>query len=75
MYGLSSMIEIKQGYVTVFGQLEFGITVFGKNCYTVVCPMNTAENELSALTVQCVRSVRFGAIEELRRSVELWSAG
>ena len=36
--------------------------------------LNIAENELSALTVQCVRGVRFGTIEELRAAVEAWAA-
>ena len=36
--------------------------------------LNIAENELSALTVQCVWGVRFGMIEELRAAVEAWAA-
>jgi hypothetical protein len=34
--------------------------------------LNIAENELSALTVQCVKGCRFATIEELRRAVEAW---
>jgi hypothetical protein len=36
--------------------------------------LNVAENDLSALTVQCVRHRRFGTVEELRKSVEAWQA-
>ena len=36
--------------------------------------LNIAENELSALTVQCVRGIRFVTIEELRVAVEAWAA-
>ena len=36
--------------------------------------LNVAENDLSSLTVQCVRHRRFGTIEELRRAVEAWAA-
>jgi hypothetical protein len=35
--------------------------------------LNIAENELSALTIQCVKHRRFGTIEELRREVEAWA--
>jgi transposase len=34
--------------------------------------LNVAENDLSALTIQCVWHRRFGAIEELQRAVEAW---
>ena len=34
--------------------------------------LNIAENELSALTVQCVKGRRFATIEELRESVNAW---
>jgi len=34
--------------------------------------LNIAENELSALTVQCVKGRRFATIEELRKAVEAW---
>jgi hypothetical protein len=34
--------------------------------------LNVAENDLSALTIQCVRHRRFGTIEVLRRAVESW---
>ena len=34
--------------------------------------LNIAENELSALTRQCVRSRRFAAIEELREETAAW---
>jgi hypothetical protein len=34
--------------------------------------LNIAENELSALTRQCVWGVRFGTIEALRKAVEAW---
>jgi len=36
--------------------------------------LNVAENDLSSLTVQCVRHRRFGTIEELRREVAAWAA-
>jgi hypothetical protein len=36
--------------------------------------LNVAENDLSALTVQCVKHCRFGTIEELRKAVEAWAA-
>jgi hypothetical protein len=36
--------------------------------------LNIAENELSSLTVQCVKHRRFGTIEELRKEVEAWAA-
>jgi len=36
--------------------------------------LNVAENDLSSLTVQCVRHRRFGTIDELRRAVAAWSA-
>jgi len=35
--------------------------------------LNIAENELSALTVQCVKGCRFGTIEELRAAVQAWA--
>ena len=35
--------------------------------------LNIAENELSALTRQCVKGCRFGTIEELRDVVEAWA--
>jgi recombinational DNA repair ATPase RecF len=35
--------------------------------------LNIAENELSALTRQCVRHRRFATIEELREEVETWA--
>ena len=35
--------------------------------------LNVAENELSALTVQCVKGRRFGTINELRDEVMAWS--
>jgi hypothetical protein len=35
--------------------------------------LNIAENELSALTVQCVKGRRFGTIEELREEVIAWA--
>jgi hypothetical protein len=35
--------------------------------------LNIAENELSALTAQCVKGRRFGAIEELRDEVMAWA--
>ena len=35
--------------------------------------LNVAENELSALAVQCVKGVRFGTIEKLRKAVGAWS--
>jgi len=34
--------------------------------------LNIAENELSALTVQCVKGRRFATIEELRDAVNAW---
>jgi hypothetical protein len=34
--------------------------------------LNIAENELSALTRQCVKGMRFATIEELREAVEAW---
>ena len=36
--------------------------------------LNVAENDLSSLTVQCVRHRRFGTVEELRRAVASWAA-
>ena len=36
--------------------------------------LNIAENELSALTVQCVKGRRFGTMEELREEVTAWAA-
>jgi hypothetical protein len=35
--------------------------------------LNIAENELSALTIQCVKGCRFGTIEELRAAVTAWA--
>jgi len=35
--------------------------------------LNIAENELSALTRQCVKGGRFGTIEELREKVDAWA--
>ena len=35
--------------------------------------LNIAENELSALTAQCVKDRRFGTIEELRKEVAAWA--
>jgi hypothetical protein len=35
--------------------------------------LNIAENELSALTVQCVKGRRFATIEELREAVVAWA--
>jgi hypothetical protein len=35
--------------------------------------LNIAENELSALTAQCVKGRRFGTIEELREAVMAWA--
>jgi hypothetical protein len=35
--------------------------------------LNIAENELSALTRQCVHGRRFGTIEELRENVVTWA--
>ena len=35
--------------------------------------LNIAENELSALTVQCVKGRRFGTIDELRAEVAAWA--
>lgn len=37
--------------------------------------LNIAENELSALTAQCVKGRRFATIEELRDEVVAWAAG
>jgi hypothetical protein len=37
--------------------------------------LNIAENELSALTVQCVKGRRFGTVEELREEVQAWAKG
>jgi hypothetical protein len=34
--------------------------------------LNVAENELSALTRQCLRDCRFGSIEELRKATAAW---
>ena len=34
--------------------------------------LNVAENELSALTRQCVKGCRFGTIEQQRAAVEAW---
>ena len=34
--------------------------------------LNIAENELSALTPQCVHGRRFGTIDELREEVTAW---
>jgi hypothetical protein len=34
--------------------------------------LNIAENELSALTLQCVKGVRFATIEELTEAVNAW---
>jgi hypothetical protein len=36
--------------------------------------LNIAENELSAMTAQCVKGCRFGTIEALRKAVEAWAA-
>jgi len=36
--------------------------------------LNIAENELSALTIQCVKGRRFGTIEELRKEVIAWAS-
>jgi hypothetical protein len=36
--------------------------------------LNVAANDLSALTVQCVKHRRFGTIEQLRKAVEAWAA-
>ena len=36
--------------------------------------LNVSENDLSSLTVQCVRHRRFGTIEELRKEMESWSS-
>ena len=36
--------------------------------------LNVAENELSAMTRQCVQGRRFGTIEELRSETAAWSA-
>ena len=35
--------------------------------------LNIAENELSALTAQCVKGRRFGTVEELREEVMAWA--
>ena len=35
--------------------------------------LNIAENELSALTMQCVKGRRFGTMEELREEVMAWA--
>ena len=35
--------------------------------------LNIAENELSALTIQCVKGRRFATIEELRDEVMAWA--
>ena len=35
--------------------------------------LNIAENELSALTIQCVKGRRFATIEELRKEVQAWA--
>jgi len=35
--------------------------------------LNIADNELSALTVQCVKGCRFGTIDELREAVMAWT--
>jgi hypothetical protein len=35
--------------------------------------LNIAENELSALTIQCVKGRRFATIEELRKEVMAWA--
>ena len=35
--------------------------------------LNIAENELSALTRQCVKGMRFETIEELRKAVFAWA--
>jgi hypothetical protein len=35
--------------------------------------LNIAENELSALTVQCVKGRRFGTIDELQKEVIAWA--
>ena len=35
--------------------------------------LNIAENELSALTRQCVAGRRFGDVESLRRETSAWS--
>lgn len=37
--------------------------------------LNIAENELSALTAQCVKGRRFPTIEELREEVMAWATG
>jgi hypothetical protein len=34
--------------------------------------LNIAENELSSLTIQCIRHRRFGSLEELREEVTAW---
>lgn len=35
--------------------------------------LNIAENELSALTIQCVKDCRFGTIDELRAEIMAWA--
>ena len=35
---------------------------------------NIAENELNALTMQCMKGRRFGTMEELREEVTAWAA-
>ena len=35
--------------------------------------LNIAENELSALTMQCVKGRRFGTMEELREEIMAWA--
>jgi hypothetical protein len=35
--------------------------------------LNIAENELSSLTLQCVKGCRFATMEELRAAVEAWA--
>ena len=37
------------------------------------CWLNIAENELSALTAQCVKGRRFATLEELRDEVTAWA--
>jgi hypothetical protein len=36
--------------------------------------LNVSENDLSALTAQCVEHRRFGTVQELRKEVEAWAA-
>jgi len=36
--------------------------------------LNVAENEWSALTIQCVKGRCCGTIEELQEAVEVWAA-